>query len=160
MNAYTLDPTKPTNDTTAPAVAAAVASPPPQASAPSVNYAPVPYYVPPNYQYYAYQHPQLAPAPVQQPTAEIKGIRDWLPWSIINLFIGGIILGIIPLIFSLICRSKKSANDAKSARTMSVLALVFNIFITIFGIITFVSALIYILVVLPQVQSQSYHTLY
>jgi hypothetical protein len=72
--------------------------------------------------------------PIQTIDPSIAGIRDWLPWSIINLFIGWLLGGILPLVFSLICRSNKSSNNASGARTMSTLALIFNILVTLGGI--------------------------
>lgn len=161
MNAYTLEPSKSAENTTDAAAAAVAAQqssaplplPQPQISAPTVTYPSLPYYMPSNYQYYAYQHPQ---APVAEPA--VKKIHDWLPWSIVNIFLGGIIVGLIPLIFSLICRSKKTANDTKTAQLMSTLALVFNILITLFGILSVICILIYVFVLLPQMKSSYYYT--
>ncbi|CAF1397026.1 unnamed protein product [Adineta steineri] len=68
-------------------------------------------------------------------------IYDWLPWSITNICFGGILIGVIPLPFSLLCRDYKTKNNASSARTMSKLALIFNILATLFEIafwITFI----------------------
>ena len=65
---------------------------------------------------------------------EIQKIRDWLPWSIANIFLGWGIAGLLPLIFTLLCRNDKRNNDLTGARTMSTLALVFNIVITLLGI--------------------------
>jgi len=75
------------------------------------------------------QYHSVAPA--------INKIRDWLWWSIVNVFVGwgG---GFLPLIFSIICRSNKRQNDLSGARTMSTLALVFNIFATLFGIVAWI----------------------
>lgn len=92
--------------------------------------APPPVYIPP-------QH-QFIPAPVA------SNIRDWLPWSIINLFIGWGLIGFIPLIFSIICRSNKRKNDVEGARSMSTLALVFNIIVTIGGILAWIGFIIWI----------------
>ncbi|CAF1297674.1 unnamed protein product [Rotaria sordida] len=114
MNAYTLDPLKTESKTEY--VATAPSAPVQQTMPPTVT-ASAPVYMPPNYQYYPYQY---APTRTVQP--DIRKIQDWLAWSIINLFIGGIILGFIPLIFSLICRSKKAKNDINGARKMSTLA--------------------------------------
>ncbi|CAF1301120.1 unnamed protein product [Adineta ricciae] len=72
----------------------------------------------------------------------ITQIRDWLPWSIINMFIGGILLGLIPLSFSIICRNHKRSNNASSARTMSTLALVFNILITLIGLALWITLIV------------------
>lgn len=74
-----------------------------------------------------YRPPHIVP--------DVTGIRDYLVWSIINIFLGWIIIGFLPLIFSLICRSHKRVHNVDSARTMGTLALVFNILITLGGII-------------------------
>lgn len=131
---YTLDSSK-TESPAAPQPAYAPPSAPPPAQAP-VPVVPS-QYIPPNYQYYPYQYPQ---APVVPPVT--RKVSDWLAWSIVNLFIGGL-LGIIPLIFSLVCRSKKRKNDLGGARKMSTLALVFNIIITILGVAATIGLLIY-----------------
>jgi hypothetical protein len=78
--------------------------------------------------YYISHTDQCIPAPV------VHNIRDWSLWSIISLFIGWGLGSIFPLIFSLICRSKKRSNNIPGAQLMSTLALVFNILITIGGI--------------------------
>jgi hypothetical protein len=67
-------------------------------------------------------------------TSDIDKIREWLPWSIINIFIGWGLGGVLPLIFTLLCRFNKRNNDLQGARTMSTLALVFNILVTLGGI--------------------------
>jgi len=136
MNNYTLDPSK-----TESAAAPTTASAPPPAPAPMA----APFYMPSHYQYYPYQYPQV---PTAQP--DIRKIRDWLPWSIINLFIGGLILGLLPLIFSLISRNKKGKNDINGARTMGTLALVFNIIITIIGIASLIALFVYLFVYTQQ----------
>lgn len=99
-------------------------------SAPPPLYTSPPMYTPPV--------PQFFPAP------EVHKIRDWLPWSIISIFIGWGFGGIIPLIFSIICRSNKRKNDVQGARSMSNLALVFNILITIGGILGWIGFIIWI----------------
>lgn len=88
----------------------------------------------------------VAPINAFVPSAEIANIRDWLVWSIINLLIGWGLGGIIPLIFSILCRSNKRSNDVHSARTMSTLALVFNIIATIGGILGWVGFIIWIVI--------------
>jgi hypothetical protein len=75
---------------------------------------------------------------------DISYINDYLPWSIVNLFFGYGLFGIIPLIFSIICRNNKNINDINGAQTMSTLALIFNILITIGGIIGWIIFIIYI----------------
>jgi hypothetical protein len=90
--------------------------------------------------------PQFVPSP------EIHKIRDWLPWSIINIFLGWFVLGIIATICSIICRSKKRENDAQGARSMSTLALVINIFGTLLGIAAWISLIVYIVLVVRAVK--------
>jgi hypothetical protein len=91
-------------------------------------------------------YPPVYVPPAQQfiPAPEVHKIRDWLPWSIINIFIGWGLGGIIPLIFSLICRSNKKSNDAQGARLMSTLALVFNILATLGGIVGWIGLIVWI----------------
>ncbi|CAF4082869.1 unnamed protein product [Rotaria sp. Silwood2] len=96
MNAYTLDPSKPESKTEHVPISP---SAPVLQPTPTPVTASAPIYVPPTYQYYPYQY---SPTRTVQP--DIRKIQDWLPWSIISLFIGGIIVGFIPLIFSLLCQ--------------------------------------------------------
>ncbi|CAF1289876.1 unnamed protein product [Rotaria magnacalcarata] len=84
----------------------------------------------------------LPVANVQQD--DIRKINDWLPWSIVSLCVGGLLIGVIPLIFSLVCRSKKEKNDIKGARTMSKLALVFNVIVTVLGIAAAIALVVYL----------------
>lgn len=90
------------------------------------------------------QHPY--PYTYPQPQAPVVGslgqaqpnsskIHDWLAWSIINIFLSGLIPGIIPLLFSLSCRKKKQENDYNGAKKMSNLALISNILITLLGLV-------------------------
>jgi hypothetical protein len=72
----------------------------------------------------------------------IAQIRDWLPWSIVNMFIGWLLGGILPLIFSIICRSHKRSNNESGARTMSTLALVFNILVTLGGLAGWITLIV------------------
>ncbi|CAF1510701.1 unnamed protein product [Adineta ricciae] len=92
--------------------------------------------------------------PIAQPyqSPEVSQIRDWLPWSITNMFIGWIIGGILPLIFSLVCRNYKRSNNASSARTMSILALVFNILVTLGGIGGYIALIVSLVLVNRAVQ--------
>ena len=81
----------------------------------------------------------------QNPVSDTTNIRDWLAWSIVNLIVG---MGcFLPLIFSMICRSKKRTNNVDEARTMSKLALIFNIICTIVGIIGWVVLILYIVLI-------------
>jgi hypothetical protein len=85
-------------------------------------------------------------------TPEIDKIRDWLPWSIVNIFVAWGLGGVIPLIFTMLCRSNKRNNDLNGARTMSTLALVFNIIATLGGISGWIS-LILLLVFAQQIRN-------
>jgi hypothetical protein len=94
-----------------------------------------------------YGAPQYG-APQYLASPDVSQIKDWLIWSIINLFIGwgG---GLLPLIFSIICRNNKNNNDAHGARTMSTLALVFNILATIGGVIGWIYLIVALAVLSP-----------
>jgi hypothetical protein len=112
------------------------------------QYAQQPYVQPPNAVHVLYQG---------QTHPSITQIHDWLPWSIINMFIDWIIDGIFPLIFSIVCISYKNSNNASRARTMSTLALVFNILVTLAGIGGWI-ALIVVLVVVKTTVSTALDT--
>jgi hypothetical protein len=101
---------------------------------------PAPVYIPPTDQNQSYQNP-----PTVNVQSDMSKIRDWLPWSIASLFFAGF-LGILPLIFSLVCRSKKRKNDINGARTMSTLALVFNIISAIIGVLLIIGFFVYFIV--------------
>jgi hypothetical protein len=74
------------------------------------------------------------------PAVDINQINDWLVWSIINLIVGWG-TGLLPLIFSLVCRNNKNSNNISGARTMSTLALVFNILATVGGLMGWVAVI-------------------
>ncbi|UJR22075.1 hypothetical protein I4U23_025141 [Adineta vaga] len=76
-------------------------------------------------------------------------VNDYLPWSILNLFLGWGFFGVIPLVFSIICRNYKNTNNFIGAQTMSSLALTFNLLITLGGLIGWIVfiVLIYIYVI-------------
>ena len=69
-------------------------------------------------------------------------IKDYLVWSILNLLFGWFLGGILPLIFSLICRSNKNVNDYNGAKTMSTLALIFNILVTVCGLLGWIGLIV------------------
>lgn len=104
----------------------------------------------------AVYNPNIAPPPPQQfypppaqpfvamPDPAIRKVRDWLAWSIINIILGWFILGIIALIFSILCRSRKRSNDYQEARSMSTAALVCNILATIVGVLSWIGFIIWL----------------
>ena len=61
-------------------------------------------------------------------------IHEWLPWSIINIFVGWGVGGICPMVFTLFCRHYKHVNNVDAARVMSFVALIDNIINTLSGI--------------------------
>jgi hypothetical protein len=67
-------------------------------------------------------------------TPDIHKIHEWFVWSILNIFLGWSLCGIIPFIFTMLCRYNKRSNDLKRSQTMSKLALIFNIIVTLGGI--------------------------
>ena len=122
---------------------------------------------PPAYPEYQ-QQPRIyaAPAPTmyqppmvyQQQQQNTAGIRDYLIWSILNLLFGWVIGGIIPLIFSLICRSNKNVNDYDGAKKMSTLALIFNILITVCGLLGWIGFIVGIVITATAVSSLTIYT--
>jgi len=93
-------------------------------------------------------YPPVYEPPINQfvPIPEVHKIRDWLVWSIISVFVGWGLVGVIPLIFSIICRSNKRSNDIQGARLMSTLALVFNIIITLAGIAGWIALIVWLVI--------------
>lgn len=83
--------------------------------------------------YAAYPPTNYGSPTVGMPMQDINNVKDYLAWSIVNLCCGFVVGGILPLIFSIICRNNKNTNNYSGAQSMSTLALVFNIIITILG---------------------------
>lgn len=69
-------------------------------------------------------------------------IHDYLAWSIINMFVGGIILGLLPLIFSISCRDSKRLNDVAQAQSKSKAALISNIVVSLIGIALWITLIV------------------
>lgn len=111
-----------------------------------------PGYVPAAYQPVA--HPQPTAPRVQ---AEASKIRDWLAWSIVSLFFGALLLGFLPLLFSILCRRRKKRNELSGARTMSSLALVFNILNTVMVVIAIIGVVVYLLVFSQVMKKNEYY---
>jgi hypothetical protein len=72
-------------------------------------------------------------------------IRDYMVWSIANVFLGGFLLGFIPVYLSMQTKKRKQEGDIERARTMSRITLIFNILITILFFILTAFAIIYFL---------------
>jgi hypothetical protein len=70
---------------------------------------------------------------------EINGIRDYMKWSIINVVLGGLVLGIFPVLFSIQTHQRKRELNVKSAQKWSKITLASNIVITLtsIGIVVF-----------------------
>ena len=73
-------------------------------------------------------------------------VRDYLVWSIVNLFCGWGILGVFPLVCSIMCRNDKTINNYSGAQSWSTLALVSNIFITITGAIGWIIFIVFMVI--------------
>jgi hypothetical protein len=80
-------------------------------------------------------------------------IKDYLVWSLINLFCGWGIGGFIPLIFSILCRNYKSVNDYSGAQSMSTIALIFNIIVTVAGTIGWIIFIIIMAIYIAAINS-------
>ena len=103
----------------------------------------------------AYYHQEQSPPPYVAsayvvPSRPVSAfyVRDYLVWSVINIFCGWGLLGLIPLVCSIICRNNKNVNNYSAAQSWSTLALIANIIIiTIVGAIswiTFISVMVFI----------------
>jgi heme/copper-type cytochrome/quinol oxidase subunit 2 len=62
----------------------------------------------------------------RQPNAE--DIRDCMPWSLINILLGGVLLGIIGVLLSYETQNRKNEGDVQSAKKWSRITLIFNVF--------------------------------
>jgi hypothetical protein len=86
-----------------------------------------------NIRRYPYPPSTRVPSPpigypnLRQPPLPNKKIRDYLFWSIINIFIGGILAGLVAVLFSYFTRESKRENKLNEARKWSKRALVCNI---------------------------------
>jgi hypothetical protein len=74
-------------------------------------------------------------------------IKDYMVWSIINVFLGGFILGFIAVFLSSQTRRRKQEGDVHGARTMSNITLIFNILITIIFFATTAFLIIYFVII-------------
>jgi hypothetical protein len=105
---------------------------------PSYTAAPPSYAGPPS----MYPSPQVFISQVQMPYQGIlvnsnfippqtASIRDYMVWSIVNIFLGGVALGFIAVLLSMQTRNRKREGDVQGAKSMSNITLCCNIFITI-----------------------------
>ncbi len=58
-------------------------------------------------------------------------IKDYMIWSIVNVFVGGCLLGMIAILLSVQTKKRKQEGDVAGARSMSNITLTCNILITI-----------------------------
>lgn len=67
-------------------------------------------------------------------------INDYMIWSIINVFLGGCLLGMIAVLLSSQTRKRKMSGDVAGATSMSKMTLICNILITLifFGLTAFI----------------------
>jgi len=72
-------------------------------------------------------------------------IRDYMVWSIVNIFLGGFLLGFILVYLSMQTKKRKQEGDVKRARTMSRITLIANILITILFFILTAFTIVYYL---------------
>ncbi|CAF1268886.1 unnamed protein product [Adineta steineri] len=73
-------------------------------------------------------------------------IRDYMIWSIINIFLGGLVLGIPAVWLSMVTRDRKQQGDIEGARTMSKITLAFNIIITVLFFILAAFLILYLVI--------------
>ena len=75
-----------------------------------------------------------------------RKIRDYLFWSISNICMGGLILGIIAVLFSHFTREAKRNNDFIEAAKWSRRALIWNIITTILGVLGIIIIIVAVVV--------------
>jgi hypothetical protein len=67
--------------------------------------------------------------------SETASIFDYMIWSAINVAVGGIVLGIPPLILSIFTRRFKRKGNAKIAKKLSVITLTLNIIVSFIAMV-------------------------
>lgn len=82
---------------------------------------------------------------------EILLIKDYMVWSIINIFLGGLFLGLIAVLLSSQTRKRKMEGDISGARTMSTITMIFNIIVTIFFFLLTAFLIVYFVVIISVV---------
>lgn len=101
-----------------------------------------PYGAPPQQPYGAPYGAPVAVVP-QQP---VQKVRHWLPWSIVNIFLGFIVLGVVPLILSLVTRNYIKHRNYDKAKTFGIFALITNILATLIALGTWAVIIYYIVI--------------
>jgi hypothetical protein len=66
--------------------------------------------------------------------AETAHIRDYMCWSLVNVFFGGLFLGVISLLLSSSVRNHKIEGHVGEAQNMSIITAIWNGFLTLAGI--------------------------
>jgi len=65
---------------------------------------------------------------------ETAGIPDYMIFSIVNIFLAGIVMGALAVFFSMHTKKHKKAGSVEAAKKWSRITLVFNIVITCISI--------------------------
>jgi len=65
---------------------------------------------------------------------ETAGIPDYMIFSIVNIFLAGIVMGALAVFFSMHTKNHKRAGSVEAAKKWSRITLVFNIVITCISI--------------------------
>lgn len=93
---------------------------------------------------------------IQPMDPNVQRIHEYLPWSIINICLGGIILGAIAIVLSLQTRSRKRSNDAQSARRWSRATLIFNLCVTLMSIGIIIFIIVWFAVAVNRLKKNTY----
>jgi H+/Cl- antiporter ClcA len=80
-------------------------------------------------------------------------IRDYMPWSIINICIGGVFLGLIAVLFSYITIRRKQKNNVQAAQRWSKITLIYNVLVDLAVI-----ALIIIIIIVYTTRKRNTYT--
>jgi hypothetical protein len=75
--------------------------------------------------------------------AETAHIKDYMCWSFVNIFLGGLFLGFISLLLSSTVRNHKIAGRVEEAQSMSDITMLWNGFLTLAGITGIVAFSLY-----------------
>ena len=78
-------------------------------------------------------------------SVEVSDIRDHMCWSLLNICMGGILLGLIGVIMSFIVRRRKENGDLPGAKSAAYWTAAWNSFATVAGISLNVAAAIFLI---------------
>lgn len=78
-------------------------------------------------------------------SVEVSDIRDHMCWSLLNICMGGLLLGLIGVVLSFIVRKRKEDGDLPGAKSVAYWTVAWNTFATLTGISLNIVAAIFLI---------------